>query len=376
MGGMFSHKPAAPERPANSHPRLPQNRFSRGLSVPLAFTMINPTHAWKLAALLLICAGINLHAQELTFLGGTTTEPGLKNSSYSWQIDYRQDFYKNFASSIAYINEGHLPDHYRDGTAWEAWGNMPFLHDRIALSIGAGVYYYYDTQGMTANGSTDIHGTAPIYSFSATGYLSDRWFYRFMVNRISPSGDIKTTTATVGVGYWFGQNRRPLGTEPGKEDTAEAQYVTEPQFTAFGGQSVVNTFLGQKALAAAVEYRQGLLPHLDGTASYIYEGNPKIVRRSGIGLQLWPVNTFFDKSTSVGIGVGPYIFVDRKHPVNSGQTVNVGLRNPAAVAPLVSLTIARQLSDHWIARMIWDRVSSNYNRDSDIFLVGFGYRWR
>jgi hypothetical protein len=46
------------------------------------------------------------------------------------------------------------------------------------------------------------------------------------------------------------------------------------------------------------------------------------------------------------------------------------------IAPLVSLTIARHMSNHWRARMIWDRVISNYNRDSDIFLLGIGYCWQ
>ena len=332
--------------------------------------------AWKLSAVFLILAGLKLHAQELTFLGGTTTQSGIKNSSYTWQIDYRQDFYRNFASSVAYLNEGHVPGHHRDGTAWEAWVNVPLFDDRVALSLGGGAYYFYDTIPTGGEGSADIHGTAAIFSFAATGYLSDRWFYRVMVNRISPTSDIKTTTAAVGVGYWFGSNRRPIGQEPGNGDAVDSHYVTEPQFSVFGGQSVVNTLLSQKALAGAAEYRQGLLPHLDGTASFIYEGDPKIARRSGVAFQLWPVNTFFDESTSVGIGAGPYVFIDRNHPVNSGQTVDVGRKNPAAIAPLVSLTIARRLSDHWIGRLIWDRVVSNYNRDSDIFLVGFGYCWR
>jgi len=338
--------------------------------------MRHSTKLWKLSALFLICACMKLDAQELSLLGGITSEAGVKNSSYTWQIDYRQDFYENFASSIDYINEGHVPGHYRDGTAWEAWGNLPFLNGHVAVSLGAGVYYYYDTEPLTAASSADVHGTAPIFSFSLTGYLSDRWFYRVMVNRISPTSDIRTTTAAVGVGYWFGPHRRPKGEEPSKGASQDAQFVTEPQLTVFGGQSVVNSFLSPKAMAGALEYRQGLLPHLDGTASFTYEGDPKIVRRSGVAFQLWPVNTFFDDSTLVGIGVGPYIFVDRKHPANSGQTLNVGLSNPAAVAPLISLTIARRLSDHWIARVIWDRVTSNYNRDSDIFLVGLGYSWR
>jgi hypothetical protein len=348
--------------------------LAKGL--PIDPTMCNLRYPSCLAAIGLFCAGLNLRAQELSVLGGTTTPSEIKDSSYAWQIDYRQDFYENFASSIAYINEGHIPGHFRDGTAWEAWGNLPLFNDRIAISLGAGVYYYYDTESGPGNNSNDIHGTAPIFSLSLTGYLSDRVFYRVMVNRINPSGDIKTETATVGVGYWFGLNRRPLGTKPGQADAADSHYVTEPQLAVFGGQSIVNTFLSPKALAGAAEYRQGLLPHLDGTASFIYEGDPKIVRRSGVAFQLWPVNTFFDESTFVGIGVGPYVFIDRNHPVNTGQTINVGLKDPAAIAPLVSLTIARELSDHWITRLIWDRVVSNYNRDSDIFLIGLGYRWR
>jgi hypothetical protein len=323
--------------------------------------------------LLALGAGLPLSAQELTALGGTTNSASFGKNSYTWQIDYRQDFYQNFAASIAYINEGHVPGHFRDGNAWEGWFNLPLWNDRIALSLGGGVYYFYDTQPMPGGGSADVHGTAPIYSFSLTGYLNDRWFYRFMVNRIEPTSDIKVNTEAIGVGYWFGPNRRPLGTEPNR-GVPEPEYVTEPQFTVFGGQSIVNTFFSQKAWSGAAEYRQGLIPHLDATATYIYEGDPKIVRRSGVALQLWPVNTFFDEKTCVGIGVGPYLFIDRRHPTDNGTIL--GQKNPAAIAPLVSLSLARQLSDKWIARLVWDRVVSTYNRDADIFLLGLGYRWR
>ena len=324
---------------------------------------------WKLCVLTIACSGLGLHAQELTVLGGVTTSGAFQKSTSAWEVDYRQDLYKYFDASVGYINEGHFPGHRRDGTAWEGWTNLPFWDDRVALSVGAGVYYYYDTQFLPAGGSADIHGTAPIFSFTATGYLSDRWFYRFMINRISPAADIKTTNIEVGVGYWFGPHGRPIGNQP-NISAPEKAFVTEPQLTVFGGQSIVNTFFSDKAWACAVEYRQGLMPHLDLSSTYIYEGNPKTVRRSGLAVQLWPVNTFFDDNTSVGIGVGPYFFIDRRHPNTTTRT------SPAAIAPLVSLTIARHLSDHWVARMVWDRVTSSYNRDSDIFLLGLGYSWR
>ncbi len=328
-----------------------------------------PAPAWKLAALILALTGMNLKAQELSVLGGTATSGTFEKAATGWEVDYRQDLYKYFDASISYINEGHFPDHLRDGTAWEGWTNIPFFNDKVALSLGAGIYYYYDTQPLIGGGSADVHGTAPIFSFSATGYLSDRWFYRFMINRIEPASDIRDTTLLVGVGYWFGPNRRPEGSQP-NAGAPEPEFVTEPQLTVFGGQSIVNTFFSDKAWAGAVEYRQGILPHLDGTSSFIYEGDPKTVRRSGVALQLWPVNTFFDDRTSVGIGLGPYFYIDRKHPTTTSPT------NPAAIAPLVSLTIERRISNNFVVRFVWDRVTSSYNRDSDIFLFGLGYCWR
>ncbi|MBW8781607.1 MAG: hypothetical protein JF599_06945 [Verrucomicrobia bacterium] len=307
-------------------------------------------------------------AQELTFLAGTMGKGDFDETSYSWQVDYRQDIYRNLAASVAYLNEGHVLDHHRDGTAWELWGNLPFCNDRIALSLGGGVYYFYDTQPFGA-GTQNVHGAAPIFSFSATGYFTDRVFCRLMVNHVAPTNDFHSTTAAVGIGVWFGPHKRPRGPEPSKDPAEPDDYVTEPQLTVFGGQSVVNTFLSEKAIAGAIEYRQGILPHVDGTVSGIYEGDPKIIRRSGAAAQLWAVNAFYDNRISVGVGIGPYVYIDRRDSQASGS-------NPAAVAPLVSLTFAVRLSEHWLARLVFDRVTSSYNRDSDIFLAGVGYSWR
>ena len=45
--------------------------------------------ALKLAAFLLLGAGLNLHAQELTLLGGLLPRTHPERSSFTWQIDYR-----------------------------------------------------------------------------------------------------------------------------------------------------------------------------------------------------------------------------------------------------------------------------------------------
>jgi hypothetical protein len=311
---------------------------------------------------------VKASCQELSLLGGTTTSGVFQKSTYGWEADYRQNLYRYLAGSVSYINEGHFPGHYRDGTGYELWLSLPVLDGRFTLSGGAGAYYYYDTQ-PAGGGSVDVHGTAPILSLAATGYLNDNWFYRVMLNRITPSADTKDTTVLAGVGYWFGPNRRPKGSEPNAE-APEPGYVTEPQLTFFGGQTVVNTLYNSKAWAGAVEYRQGVLAHVDATATGIYEGNPESERRSGFAAQLWAVNTFQTSDTTVGIGLGPYVYIDRRHPVGATRV------SPAAVAPLLALTVARRVSDNWIARFVWDRVTTTYNRDADIFLVGLGYGWR
>ncbi len=323
----------------------------------------------KLSALLLLCTGLNLTAQELTLLGGVLPRTNTERASYTYQLDYRQDFYRNFAGSIAYINEGHLRRHHRDGTAWQAWARLPLFSDHMSVSFGLGAYYFFDTQPLPNGDTANVHGTSPIYSLSATGYLSNRWFYRLLLNRITPNHQINVNTMTIGAGFWFGQDKKPTTGKLG-DAPDEYSYVTPNEFTLFGGQSVVNTFFSQSARAYAGEYRRGLIPHLDWTASAIYEGDPEIIRRSGLATQLWAVNTFFNDRIAVGAGLGPYIYLDHKHPASAGS------KNPAAIAPLASLTFSTRLSENLIMRLVFDRVTSSYNRDADIFLLGIGYRWR
>ena len=99
--------------------------------------MLRPRFALPLALLGLLGASPWLQAQELTFLGGEL-KAGTNGSSHAWQVDYRQYFTTYFAGSVAYINEGHVPGHHRDGNALEAWGRLPFDHGKLALSAGVG----------------------------------------------------------------------------------------------------------------------------------------------------------------------------------------------------------------------------------------------
>src|SRR5437868_5179203 len=123
-----------------------------------------------------------VHAQELTVLAGTMhSDPG---SSYTFEVDYRQNFIRYFAGSVSYINEGHVVGHHRDGTAFELLGRLPFNNDRYEISVGVGPYFFYDTRPLLNGDTENIHGTAPIFTLSGTAYLSNRWYVRALFNRI------------------------------------------------------------------------------------------------------------------------------------------------------------------------------------------------
>jgi hypothetical protein len=328
--------------------------------------------AW-LALFAITCTCWDLHAQEFSFLAGAMNTPDVKpnGNGYSWQIDYRHGLYRNVEISFAWVNEGHVLGHHRDGNAVELWYRLPYFANRFRLSFGVGPYYYYDTQPIP--GSTDsvnLHGTAPIYSLSAEGEIYDRWFWRFLANRINAKSDIKTNTAVFGVGYWLGREPGiPKGNLPGILEGADAGTGSaKNEVTAFGGWSVVNTLFSEGAHACGAEYRRNLTPNLDGTISYIYEGDPHVVRRSGAGLQIWPVSKSFGGHFEVGFGVGTYVYIDRKHEPRPNQ------KTKAALAGLVSPMVSYRVTDAWFVRLIWNRVVTNYSRDSDIWLLGIGYR--
>jgi hypothetical protein len=65
----------------------------------------------------------------------------------------------------------------------------------------------------------------------------------------------------------------------------------------------------------------------------------------------------------IGIGLGPYLAYDSK---DNGST---------RLSGVVSITGSLKLPGSLIARATWHRVATRYDRDTDVFLLGAGYRW-
>jgi len=52
-----------------------------------------------------------------------------------------------------------------------------------------------------------------------------------------------------------------------------------------------------------------------------------------------------------------------------------GLETGDKITALLTMSASYNISEHWLMRASWDRVLTGYDKDSDIFLAGAGYRF-
>ncbi|WP_144163146.1 hypothetical protein [Paraburkholderia sp. BCC1885] len=325
---------------------------------------IAPVLRWPaaLCGLTLACAA---HAQEFSLLGGALRADQPGEGSYSWGFTYLQALDEYNAISYSWLNEGHLQDNHRDGLALQYWRRASFFDRRLSLAAGVGIYNFFDTIAHDdGKPYVDGHGWAPIVSITATWYTDARFFYQLRVNQVLATQSYKTTSVLFGVGY---ELDAPNG--HGALSGATRQSVSSgDQITALAGWTEVNSLSSPGAMAESVEYRHGFGAYFDGTLSWIDEGHTPLNTRDGVAAQAWLRRSFFDDKLTLGVGAGPYFAVDT-HRSPDGQDTG------GRVSILLTMSAAYSLTKHWIARASWNRVMTTYDKDSDIYLGGIGYRF-
>jgi hypothetical protein len=334
----------------------------------MAGSLRNGRGAFFLWGLLFLGAAPQVAAQEFTLFGGKTTAFDLSESTYAWKIEYRQGLGEHFEFSYSWLNEGHISGHHRDGHTFSLWARENFLDRRLSLALGAGAYRFYDTQEGLAEGTYEnVHGWAGIASFDAAYYMGKRWVSRLQVNRTwTPSTTVDTWNFLLGVGY---QLTAPDVPGPRPEAAEQAEPTTRNEITAYVGQTVVNSFNSQNSVAAALEYRRGLSRYFDVSLSFLYEGNPDLVRRAGFILQGWFGRAFFDGRLALAVGVGPYFAVDTQNNAAASD------QGSGTVAGMITPSVSYRFARHWDGRFSWNRTFTTYNKDTDVFLFGLGYRF-
>jgi len=320
-----------------------------------------------LLMILLFMGSRTVIAQELSFLGGVMQDIKRDDNSYSWQLEYKQRMGEYFSYSLSYLNEGHIPQHHRDGHTLQLWTHSLLLDRRLSLGLGAGPFYYFDTTAAKAGASyANDHGWGTMVSFAATWYTQSRLLFLVQANLVATGSGPDTVSTLAGIGYQLDATpvMSPLASVsrmPGKTSNNE--------ITLFAGRTIVNSFRSEQALSGSLEYRRKLWPYLEGTVAWLYEGDKRLTRRDGVTTQLWAVREFSTPSLALGIGGGAYFNIDRYRDERDRR------ERARSVSGIVTLSASYRLTPDWALRTSWNRIVTSYNRDTDVIMGGIGYRF-
>jgi hypothetical protein len=317
--------------------------------------------ATGLCALALLSSARAPHAEEIAIFAGATDTDDHTSVSYSWQLEYRQQLRNYLDFSLAYLNEGHVPGHHRDGASAQIWAVTPRLAGHLDLAFGAGPYFYFDTQAADAGpGFRDYHGVGAIVSGSLSYYFDSHWFVRLNLSEVHTPGDEDTRTLVLGVGtsldsllQRFGE--LGLGAPEGSE------------LGVFAGQTLDNSASSPRSRAFGVEYRYGLTRNIDLSARWLNESDGSAGSHNGLTGEVWLVDPMCARRVTLGLGAGPYFALERRE-MSDGQSA-------ARVEGLVSLSASWRFARHLVARVTWDRGFTTPSEDRDVLTAGVSWQF-
>ncbi|HUQ28564.1 MAG TPA: hypothetical protein VM051_08230 [Usitatibacter sp.] len=303
-----------------------------------------------------------VHAQELTVAAGATRTAKPAETTYAWIVSYAHELSPYLSASYTYRNEGHVPSHHRDGHSVQLWASTArdWDSDGFSLRAGVGAYRYFDTTvAESAGGFSDAHGWGTVYSLAGVWRPAGRrWGWHLRADRIQARNSFDSTLVMVGAAYELDQDGSLRRNAP---DRAFGPH--ESEIAVMAGQTIVNSFQSEGARSYVVEYRRTLRPAVRVTLGLMNEGDARLIRRNGVAGLLWLEPSFGDDRFTLGLGLGPYVAIDSY------------AGSEPRVQALIGTTFSYRFAGAWTARVSWYRVSSNYDRDSDIITAGIGYRF-
>jgi hypothetical protein len=295
-------------------------------------------------------------AGELSAAGGVSLTEDPQGRTWGLDLRYTHDFGGPFIASIGYVNEGHLADHHRDGLELQVGLRNPQPWNGLTFSALAGPYRYFDTeQAESPDGYQNAHGSAMLYTLGVEWQRPNSPVtYGMRVERVASSRNPDNTMILASVGYRF---------EP---DVVASSSIGAPdvsEVTAYSGRTILNSFESELSAAYSLEYRRRFGKALRGSLSWLHEGEEQLVRRDGAIVQAWLEPSLGEGRFSVGAGYGAYLAIDT---YNGAPRRNV---------QMLSMTASWRFARAWLARFTAYRSISNDDRDSDVVLLGVGYRF-
>ncbi len=310
-------------------------------------------------SLIVLGAASYVWAQDVFFLGGIITDTKEHENSLALQVEAVEPLGDLFALSLSYLNEGHFSEHRRDGLAGQFWVSRDMPDGRISLAAGIGPYLYFDTVSESWTDYKNDHGVGAMTSVAANFNLGRQALLQLRSNWIVAS-EINTLSLFLGIGYQF----NPRGqTGPLFKSSLREQTTPCNEISVLAGRTIVNSLGSELSSPLNIEYRRKLCRNIEWTVAGLYEGCNAMINRYGPVTQFWVVKDFFNDHYALGAGAGCYYAFDRKE----------GALHDGSIAGIISATTTYRFRSHWLVRATFSRVMTDYDRDSDVLLIGGGY---
>lgn len=310
-------------------------------------------------------------AQEISGLVGGQYTPGLREKTYSYSIEYLQNFNDYAYATFTWLNEGHVTNNHRDGYSGQLWLRWPSSSRRFTLSAGVGPYRYYDTTALAGVGVTDEHGWGVLGSAAARWYFRNPWVFEVRYNYAHTNNSITTHTALIGFGYQF-EHSSTAG--PVWNTQRYGFYPSDQrlELTVMAGSTVVNNFNSPHGVATGAELRYRLTPYIDAIGTYLDEGDARVVKRKGGAGQLGLKREFLNHHADVGVAGGFYFARDSDYRGPPTDVLGV-LNTHTEVLGLLTMTATYRFELGLRLRAYWYRTLTTNGRDTDVAMLGLGY---
>lgn len=321
----------------------------------------------RLGLLSCLLAG-GARAQELALGLGRLHEVGEREFTYTWRMDYYQPLSPRLALSFGWLNEGHLPNHHRDGWVSQLWATRDPRGQRLRMGVGLGIYRSFDTL-TEGNGYRNDHITRPLLTVALAHPIGDGpWSAQVHVNRTLGGRDPVTQAVLLGLLYRIGpaEPSVPRADAPSAAFPRTGEGTQEIRFLY--GQTILNSDVSETSDAYELAYRRRLSPHWAWSAAYVNEGSPERFRRDGLSLQAWLEGFFLEGRLRLGVGFGPY--ATRVEHYEAGLD-----RDDVRLSGRVSLAAGWRLAPQWTVHLAWNRTATTYHRDTDVLAAGLGFDW-
>lgn len=309
--------------------------------------------------------------QELYALGGGQYTAKLHEETYSYSMEYLENFNDHAYGTFTWLNEGHVTNDHRDGYSVQLWLRSLSASRRFTLSAGAGPYRYYDTTALPGVGVTDAHGVGVLGSVVARWYFRNPWAMELRYNYAYATNSITTHTLLIGFGYQF---ERTSAAGPVSNTERYGFYPPGQRFelTAMAGGTVVNNFNSPRGTARGAELRYRVSPYIDAIGTYLDEGDARVVKRKGAAAQLGLKREFLNHHADVGVAGGFYFARDSDYRGPQTQVLRL-LTTRTEVLGLLTMSATYRFEAGFRVRAYWFRTLTINGRDTDVVMLGLGW---